>query len=263
MSFDNSELEADGACASFGTNRDLFTLPDSSHLGECPICFLPLPIEQKKSTFMSCCSKIICIGCDCANKMREHKAGLEKRCVFCREPVSKSMEDVLKRLTKRVKQNDPDAMREMGYNRSLEGDYQSALKYFTKATELDCAHTHYDLSILYGEGKGVEKDTEKQVYHLEQAAIAGHPTARHNLGCAEATYGRYERATKHFIIAASLGYHDSLNELRGLYADGHASKEEYAGSLRAYQTAVEATKSVQRAKAESMLRSLGALPRRA
>ena len=51
------------------------------------------------------------------------------------------------------------------------------------------------------------------------------PEARHNLGCLAAMNGRYERARKHFIIAANLGYHDSLQNLMGLYADGHARKE--------------------------------------
>src|SRR6056300_569681 len=36
----------------------LFTQPDESHLGECPICFLPLPLDSQ--TVMPCCSKYIC-----------------------------------------------------------------------------------------------------------------------------------------------------------------------------------------------------------
>src|SRR6056300_1113378 len=46
---------------------DVFTQPDISFLGECPICFLPLSIVPKKSTMMTCCSKWICNGCDHAN----------------------------------------------------------------------------------------------------------------------------------------------------------------------------------------------------
>jgi hypothetical protein len=33
---------------------DLFEQPDSSHMGECPICCLPLSLDMNKSTFMSC-----------------------------------------------------------------------------------------------------------------------------------------------------------------------------------------------------------------
>ena len=47
---------------------------------------------------------------------------------------------------------------------------------------------------MYREGTGVEKDEKKQVSHLEEAAIGGHPKARHNLGCDEWSNGRHERA---------------------------------------------------------------------
>ena len=240
----------------------LFEQPDENYLGECPLCFLPMSLDPRKSTLMSCCCKVICAGCSYANKNREIEAGLEQRCAFCREPLPKSEEDVLKRLTKRIKKNDPDAMREMGKNHHDKGDYQGAFEYFTKAAELGSAGAHYNLSIMYGKGNGIEKDTEKYAFHLEEAAIRGQPEARHNLGCIEASVGRFERAKKHFIIAANLGYHDSLKLLRRLYTEGHASKEDYANALRAYQAAVEATKSREReiadeAQKNGALRVLG------
>src|SRR5210317_816019 len=61
---------------------NLFTQPDESHLGECPICCLPLPLDMGKSTFMSCCSKFICLGCEYANCLREREQGLEHKCLF-------------------------------------------------------------------------------------------------------------------------------------------------------------------------------------
>ena len=80
---------------------------------------------------------------------------------------------------------------------------------------------------------------KKQVYHAEEAAIGGHTEARFNLGCYEFQNGSFNRARKHWIIAANLGYHDSLKCLKILYAKGHASKEDYASALRAYQAAVD------------------------
>ena len=38
---------------------NLFRQPDGSHLGECPICFLPLPLDITKSMVNSCCCKLI------------------------------------------------------------------------------------------------------------------------------------------------------------------------------------------------------------
>jgi TPR repeat protein len=135
---------------------------------------------------------------------------------------------------------------------------KQSFEYLTKAAELGGAGAHFSLSLLYHKGYGVEKDEVKETYHLEQAAIAGHPTARHNLGIEEWNNGRFERSAKHFIIAANIGCNDSLKGLRDLYANGHASKEEYADALRAYQAAVGATKSSEREKAEAYYEAMDA-----
>ncbi len=237
---------------------DLFTQPEKSGYGDCPICCLPLSIDVNKSTMMRCCSKLICMGCHYANHKREDEAGLEHRCPYCREPVPKSMEDFDKYSKNRIKKNCPVALTEMGKRRRDEGDYESAIEYFTNAAELGDTDAHFELSCLYLGRQGVEKDMKKWLYHSEEAAIGGHPEARHNLGCIEADNGRFERARKHWIIAANLGNQTSLEGLRQIYADGHASKEEYADALRAYQAAVDATKSLDREKAEEAINNGGA-----
>ena len=231
-------------------DRDLFTQPDSSCFGECPICCLPLSLESNTSTMMSCCSKLICNGCNYANKVREFEAGLERRCVYCREPLPKSDEEHDKSKMKRIKKNCPVAIREEGKRYFDKEDYETALEYFTKAAELGDAEAHYNLSVMYHEGRGVGKEMKKFFYHAEQAAIGGHPSSRHNLGYEEKRNGRFGRARKHWIIAANLGFHTSLFGVRELYADGHASKEDYFDALRAYQAAIDATKSPEREKAE-------------
>jgi tetratricopeptide (TPR) repeat protein len=257
---DNHSKQHEEACkkrlAEF-RDRDLFTMPDGTHWGECPICCLPLPIDEEKSSLKSCCSKLICDGCCYASQMRELNEGLERRCVFCREPLPKSEEEADKNRIERVKKNCPAAMNYMGSKHYEERDYETAFEYWSKAAELGDANGHYNLSCLYDTGLGVEKDTEKEIYHLEQAAIEGHPNARHNLGCEEFDNGRYERARKHFIIAANLGHNHSLQCLKDLYALGHASKEDYANALRAYQAALEETKSAEREEAEADYKARG------
>ncbi len=236
---------------------DLFTIPNGSHHGECPICCLPLSIDLKKSTMMPCCSKLVCNGCFIANQKRELKAGLQRRCVFCREPTSDTDEEVSKYIMKRIKKNDPVAINHMGEKRCHEeGDYESALEYYTKAAELGDAEAHFNLSGLYRKGESVEKDMEKVVYHSEEAAMEGHPNARFNLGLDEWLNGNFERARKHFIIAANLGHEKSVTCVKGLYTNGHASKEDYATALRAYQAAVDATKSAERDEAEAIMKKI-------
>jgi hypothetical protein len=93
-------------------------------------------------------------------------------------------------------------------------------------------------------------DKKKEVYHSEQAAIGGHPLARHDLGCRAADSGNYERATRHFIIAANHGCEKSIKMLKNNHARGYVSKEDFAVALRAHQAALDATKSPQREAAE-------------
>ncbi len=225
---------------------NLFRQPDESYLGECSICFLSLPLEKEKHAIMVCCSKFICRGCEYANLLRAREQGLEERCPFCREIPPKSLEEATKNVMKRVKVNDPDAMNEMGNKCEREGDFEKAFEYWTNAAELGNIAAHFNLAGLYYEGRGIEKDMKKAVYHLEEAAIGGHPTARYNLGCCEEDSGRVDRAFKHWIIAAKLGYDDALDLVKEGFVDGIVKKEDYAAALRGHQAAVDATKSKQR-----------------
>jgi len=83
----------------------LFTQPDESYPGECPICCLPLPIDVTKRSLNSCCCKYICDGCEYANKKREKEQRLKLRCPYCREQLPVTDEDIDKNYTKRAKAN--------------------------------------------------------------------------------------------------------------------------------------------------------------
>jgi TPR repeat protein len=151
---------------------------------------------------------------------------------------------------KRVKKNDPVAMLYMGGMRYIEGDYSSAFEYFAKAAELGDADAHCQRADMHYHGKGVEKDEKKGIYHWEEAAIGGHPHARHNLGVIEMNNGRPERGVKHFIIAADLGYEESMKKLWKSFSMGYVKKDDLNVTLRTHHAAVNATKSPQRKAAE-------------
>jgi hypothetical protein len=227
--------------------KQLFDQPDSSHLGECPICFLPLSLDRSKSSFSSCCCKTVCKGCEHA----DYLSSGGDRCPFCREPVVNGKEENIKRVMKRVKVNDPAALHQMGAIRFKEGDYDSAFKYYTKAAELGDAAAHNNLGNKYYRGEGVEEDYEKAIHHWEKAAIGGHPAARHGLAYCEEKNGNFERAVKHLIIAANLGREESMKELWKYYSAGHIAKEELEDTLRSHKTAIDETKSSQREEAEA------------
>ena len=62
---------------------------------------------------------------------------------------------------------------------------------------------------------------------------------------------RFDRAAKHYIIAANLGHDVSLQWIKDLFVEGIVSKEDYAAALRGHQAAVDATKSAEREEGEA------------
>jgi hypothetical protein len=84
-------------------DNQLFSQPEISHLGECPICCLPHSIDQTKLTMNTCCCKFICNGCDYASTLRDVKEGLEQRCPYCRETSPYTDEECEQNYMKRVK----------------------------------------------------------------------------------------------------------------------------------------------------------------
>ena len=233
----------------------LFKQPESSCYGDCPICCLPLPIDITKSTLNVCCSKVICNGCNITNKKRESEMRLQLSCPFCREPLPKTQEERDKQNMKRIEANDPVAMREKGTQQYERGNYSEAFTYWKRAAELGDAVAHYHLSHLYHFEQGVEKDTRKEVYHLEEASIGGHPDARYNLGCDEwGNNNNTERALKHWIVSATQGDDRSISSLMKCFKEGFVEKDDLAVALRAHKAAVDATKSPQRQEAEKFHR---------
>ena len=142
----------------------------------------------------------------------------------------------------------------------MEGDYEAAYEYWTRSAALGNVEAHYQLSCLYYESlypNGVavdeelidedyENDEKREYHHLTEAAVGGHFRARHDLGVREEINGRFDRAVKHFIIAAKLGYDPSLKSAKSLYRSELMSKDDFTTALRGYQAAIEAAKSPQR-----------------
>ena len=98
---------------------------------------------------------------------------------------------------------------------------------------------------------GVEANEKKAKHYWELAAIKGNVHARHNLGVLEGRAGNNQRAFKHYILAASAGYPDSLDVVKEGFMKGYVTKEEYAGTLRVYQKRVDEMKSDARDKAKA------------
>ena len=236
----------------------LFKQPESTHMGDCPICSLPLSLDPSKSSMYDCCSKVICNGCSHAYAMRVIEMRLQDACpcLFCRQPQLTTDEEAEKQNMRRVEANDPVTLYQEGIKQHKKGDNRKAFEYWSKAAELGDVLAQYNLAHLYFDGKGVEKDEGKSIRLMEEAAIAGHPFARCALGNYEwNNNGNIERAVKHWIISATQGHDDAIKMLMDKFREGFVSKEKLAVALRAHKAAVDATKSPQREESEVYYRN--------
>ena len=186
--------------------------------------------------------------------MREeaHGRGKEDLCAFCREPPSRSDEEIIKQTQKLIGANNARAFYMLAgcYEHGMRGmpqDFAKANDLYLRAGELGCAEGYYNFGhSSYDNGGGVEVDKKKAKYYWELAAMSGSVKARHNLGCEEVDSGNIDRAYKHFLLAANAGFDKSLGRVKKGFMDGIVTKEEYANTLRAYQQRHDEMKSEDR-----------------
>ena len=77
---------------------------------DCPICSLPLPLDEKQIVFRPCCTKLVCNGCVAA----AWKRGI-RDCPFCRAPTPDESQ-ILAVIQKRADAGDPMAIWDLEIN---------------------------------------------------------------------------------------------------------------------------------------------------
>ncbi|EJK46184.1 hypothetical protein THAOC_35160 [Thalassiosira oceanica] len=220
----------------------------------CPLCTLPVPLPTEKHSCVNpCCMKMVCRGCALASLKR----GIDDKCAFCRTPVTSDEAEALRLVQARVGKNDPEAIAYLGDQYSqgrfgLEKDVARAVELWTEASELGSADACFQLGVAYRNGDGVEQDAKRGVWFYEKAAMLGDPMARHNLGKYEREHGNYDRAVRHFLISAKMGDENSLEDIKELFKEGHATKSQYGKALEGYRDATEEMKSPDREAVKSI-----------
>jgi len=223
---------------------------------ECPLCLLPFELPTgRHSNVISCCMKRVCNGC----LLAASKRGMNDNCPFCRSPCLSLLDDAahLAMIQKRADKGDAFAIQHLGdhYYDGLLGlgkDLSRAIELWTEAVELGSAEAHYRLGSVYYNGHGVEKDETRGIYHWQQAALKGDAASRHMLGETEYHNGNDKHAVQHFMISAKMGYEESLDAIKAMFAAGHATKAQYAEALVGYRDAAEEMKSPQREEAKRL-----------
>ena len=231
-------------------DEDLFKTPPK--LKDCPICFLLLPTLESGGIYKSCCGKTICNGCFMANA----KINLKKQlCAFCRTPPPRSDKEAMHREKKRAEAGDVMAIYNIGchYGNGEYGysqDHTKALEFWHRAAELGFAKAYENIGATYYFGEGVEEYEKKAIYYWELAAMGGDAYARHNLGRKEEQgEGNLDKALRHYLISLRGGYASALKDIKNLFTDGYATKDDYTKALRAYQEYLEEIKSDERDRA--------------
>ena len=164
---------------------------------------------------------------------------------------------MLAMIQKRVDKGDGEAINFLGVKYyhgqlGLAKDVPRAIELWTEAADLGSIDAHCQLGHVHYTGIGVKQDKSKGICHWQQAAMQGHVECRYNLGCAEYKAGNYKLALQHYMISAKMGYEKSLNCIKQMFKDGHATKAQYTEALLGYQDAVEEMKSPQREEAKKL-----------
>lgn len=175
-------------------------------------------------------------------------------CAFCRTPRSEAIVSHLSKVQARVDAKDPEAtnyLAELHYFgfEGLDKDLPRANELWRQAAELGSTEANYSLGNRYCAGEGVEMNAAKALQFYEVAACLGHVESRHNIGSIELTGGKCQRAVKHFMISAKMGFGPSLTMIERLFAAGVASEEQYAEAKKGYEDAQEEMASPERDEA--------------
>ena len=233
-------------------DEDLFQKP---HEEECPICLCPLDFDINHRVYMSCCGKLLCIGCD--HGMAQLEDG-EDPCPFCRTttigknaPKVTGVKGELIKLRKRIDANDAVAIFMManmyrGGKHGLQQDKKKAFEYILRSARLGNADANYEIGTYYN-----KKDMTKAVYYWSVAAMHGHAISRHTLGMHEMNMNNNtSRAMKHFRVAAEQGYSKSMYNLHDMESKGLISKQECYEILKAHKDVMDSKKSDNRDRAK-------------
>ncbi|EJK54871.1 hypothetical protein THAOC_25464 [Thalassiosira oceanica] len=220
----------------------------------CPICYLYIGLPTSEYAKMNvCCMELVCDGCALAARRR----GIYDRCPFCRTPHPSDDASKIAMIQKRVRKGDAEAVYHLGQEYyygmlGLAKDDPRAIELWTEAAELGSLSAHHQLGVVYYNGMGVEEDEQRGFSHWQEAAMKGHVLSRHNVGAVEYSQGNSKLAVQHWVTSAKMGYEKSVNAIKEMFMDGHATKAQYAEALRGYGDAAEEMKSHQREEAKTL-----------
>jgi len=250
---------------------DLFTPLIITEREECPICLIPLPIEEEENVFFPCCGKRICTGCtlrsindSIKNGTPKLQALVEQKCAFCRLPSMRN-NNYTKPLKKQMKKKNPYAFLAMA-QRYQDGEgviqsYTKSVEMYIRAAELANAGAFSMIGIHYYQGIAVVQDTSKSLEFYNVAAKKGDIKAHKYLAKFHGRNGDIKTSIEHLKVAAGAGDKAAMDHLMIGYKAKILSKEDLTHTLRAYQASSNEMKSKDRDDARCEARTAAAAHR--
>ena len=179
-------------------------------------------------------------------------------CPFCRKSQN-SPEENLERTKSRAANDHHNSIHQLGAyytsgDMGLPQDYEKAIELRLRAGELGNASSYFSIASAYTDGLGVNKSMAKAMHFFELAAMNGDVKARHNLGSFEVKNKNFDRAMKHYMIAAAAGYDRSLAIVKLGYSKGSLSKDDFGKALRDHKESQDEMRSEQRDVAAKLFR---------
>lgn len=222
---------------------------------DCPICMIPLPLDERQSAFYRCCGKTICCGCIFGmyiESISKDKKDESPVCPYCRMKFSRG-EVGVKQLQKLIDNGNAEACFELSRlyttGKELPQDMEKAYEFLFKGCKLGCGKSCHNLAVAHQDGAYFERDERKAKYYYELAVINGSICSRSVIGNIEGCAGNEDRAKRHILVGARAGDKKSLDLAKEGYKHGLITKDEYANTLRAYQKRHDEMKSDNREKA--------------
>ena len=196
---------------------------------ECPVCFVPMPLDLSHWSHPPCCSKIICHAC-----ARAAGARRQFNCAFCRAPVSGDEALRQQQLRKRIESGDTWAMYILANNykngnKGLPKDDIAAMNLWLQAAELGHLPALCSISGRYVKNEFEVRTTKEQALKLAKAAAKkGSVRGHHLLGWLEfKEQDNLVKARNHFVHAAIGGWKESLEMLKIMQRGGMLDQDTF------------------------------------
>jgi hypothetical protein len=254
--------EADAAVGDTDTTDDPELWKPHPPTEECPVCLVPLLLNNSKSTFWACCGKKVCNACcrehrralEVTNRKRNKKklSPLEFTCAFCRIPHHESDSELIGRYEERVDKGDTRAMVYLGVSymigsNGVRKNETKAFELFNRAADLGFADAFGQLgSGAVNKELSLNPNGRTAKEYCEDGARKGDVYSRAVLAWILDEEGKHDLATKHWHLAAAAGCDDSMKCLWDCFSKGKLSKMDLLKSLRAHKATSDEMKSEER-----------------